>query len=379
MNSLSNQRLEDDLASVDFVKRNGYYRVGNLNYNFKINALESATRLNLPVQWEFNTDAYCNLNWRKSTGVTLPALYRLRAEQLRNEYDYLVLAFSGGSDSYTVLRSFIDNNIHLDEIVCDWPLARTAQLTTSTDTQPENYNSEWELAIKPVLDYIQQYHPTIKITMTDSLQGLTTEDYDDTCTLTQIHNYVSIKRYRKILERIRTLSDQHVDVGLVLGIDKPQMLIDKNVFCVYFCDTPCWIKSSIDNKYPRNVEYFYWTPSMPEIVLEQAHTVYQYLLQNKTAISLLTSKDHQRNFLKSLIYSSWNPAVFQANKGTSLIYNEQYAWFFNKPPTIEVQSWESSMNSRLSLVDQQYLNFFDNGKFKEYEEFFSRMYPLGII
>lgn len=374
-----NLKIEDDLSTVPFVKRNGYYRVGELNYNFKINALEAATKLNLPVQWDFNTEVYRNLNWRRSTGVSLTTLYRLRAEQLRNEYNYLVLSFSGGSDSYTVLRSFIDNNIHLDEIVCDWPIARTEHLTISTDTRPENYNSEWALAIKPVLDYVQQYHPKIKITVTDSLQALSVEDHDDTCTLTQIHNYVSIKRYRKILERIHTLSDQHANVGLVLGIDKPQMLIDKNAFCVYFKDTPCWIKSSIDTKYTRNVEYFYWTPSMPEIVLEQAHTVYQYLLQNKSLIPLLTSSDHQRDFFKSLIYPSWNPAVFQANKGTSLIYNEQYAWFFNNQPTIEVQSWESSMNSRLNLVDQQYLNFFDNGKFQGYKEFYSRLYPLGIV
>lgn len=373
-----NNKVDDDLATVAFIKRNGYYRVGDKNFNFKINALEQATRTNQDVQWEFNTDIYRSLNWRRSTGVALNTLYRLRAEQLRNQYDYLVLSFSGGSDSYTVLRSFIDNNIHLDEIVCDWPLSQTEQLTTSTNARPENYNSEWALAIRPVLEYVQQHYPQIKITVTDSLQSLSNEDQEDTCTLTQIHNYVSIKRYRKILERIRTLSDQHEKVALLLGIDKPLFNIDKNVFGVYFSDTPCWIKSSI-GEHTRNVEYFYWTPNMPEIVLEQAHTVYQHVLQNQNSITLLTSSEHNRDFVKSLIYPKWNPGVFQANKGTSLIYNEQYAWFFSKEKTLEIQSWESSMTARLNVVDPKYLNFFDDRRFHGYKECYSRLYPLGTI
>lgn len=377
MNSDLNINVEDDLATVPFIKHNGYYRVNNLNYNFKINALEAATRLNQPVTWEFNTEVYRTLNWKKSAGVSLNTLYRLRAEQLRNQYDYLVLSFSGGGDSYNVLKSFIDNNIHLDEIICDWPIAQTKELKISADARPENYNSEWALAIKPVLEYVQQYHPKIKITVSDSLQTLSAEDYEDTCTVTQIHNYISIKRYRKILERIRTLTDQHNNVALVLGIDKPQMCMDKNVFGVYFCDSMCWMKSSID-KFPRNIEYFYWTPDMPELVQAQAYVVYQHLQQNKQVMPLLLTENN-RDFVKNLIYPTWNPAVFQANKGTSLIYNEQYAWFFNKEKTIEIQSWESSMTARLTLIDNQYLNFFDNNKFYGYKECYSRFYPIGIL
>jgi hypothetical protein len=372
-----NLHLEDDPASVEFVKHNGYYRVGNLNYNFKINALEAATRLNLPVQWEYNTKIYRGLDWKKTTGVSPTTLYRIRAEQLRNNYDYLALCFSGGSDSYTVLQSFINNNIHLDEIICDWPLSQTGQLATSNNRRPENYNSEWALAIKPVLDYIQKYYPKIKITVTDSLETLSDEDYEDTCTLTQIHNYVSLKRYRKILERTRSLTEKYNKVALILGIDKPRILVDKNVCCAYFSDSSCWLKSSLDSTYPRYVEYFYWTPDLPELVVEQAQAVYQHLLQNKKLIPLLATDS--RDLIKSLIYPNWDSAVFQADKGTSFIYNEQYSWFFKKEKTIEIQSWESSMTSRLNLVDHQYLNFFDDGRFRGYKECYSRLYPIGIL
>ena len=44
-------------------------------------------------------------------------LYRQRAHQLRDKYDYVVLWFSGGADSNNVLNSFIDNDIKIDEVV----------------------------------------------------------------------------------------------------------------------------------------------------------------------------------------------------------------------------------------------------------------------
>ncbi len=44
---------------------------------------------------------------------SLDSLYKERAQQLRDTYDYLILSFSGGWDSRTILNTFIKNNIKL--------------------------------------------------------------------------------------------------------------------------------------------------------------------------------------------------------------------------------------------------------------------------
>ena len=44
-------------------------------------------------------------------------LLRQRAQELRDRYGYIRLWFSGGSDSTSALNAFIDNDIHLDEII----------------------------------------------------------------------------------------------------------------------------------------------------------------------------------------------------------------------------------------------------------------------
>ncbi len=386
---MTNFSVADDKAPLAFFEKNGYYVVGNKIFNHKINALEEATKQNLPVTWEFNSSVYKSQNWLKPVPLDLQTLYKIRAQQLRDQYQYLVLSYSGGADSTTALKSFLENNIHLDEIIVDWSLSKTVgQYSVTTDTRPENYISEWDLAIKPMLDHVKTHYPKTKITVTDSIETLTVEDYEDTCTLTQIHNYVSIKRYRKISQRLRELNDQHASVALVLGVDKPILYVKNNFLCARFTDSMCWFKSSLE-KYPRNIEYFYWTPSLPEIVVKQAQMLYNHVKANPNLLECISSNSkpmisgdqyNQLNkIVKSLIYPNWDTATFQANKGNSLIYNEQYAWFFEKPKTIEIESWESSMHSRLKPVAPEYLQYFADGRFYGYRRFFSSPYPIGNI
>jgi hypothetical protein len=383
MSDIYNLQFEDSLATTRLVAKNGYYQVGEKNYVYKINALEEATRTKQSIQWEFNNQVYKNHDWKKSLGIGLDTLYRIRAQQLRDRYNYLVLAFSGGGDSYNVLRSFLDNNIHLDEIICDWPLAQTERQLITAKTDPTNYISEWDLAIKPVLKQLSQTHPNIKITVSDSLQRLSMEDHEDTCTVTQIHNYVSIKRYRHITSHMRTLQEQHGQAAIILGIEKPGIYIKNNVACAYFNDAHCWYKSSITDT-QLDVEYFYWSHDLPEIVSEQAHALYNYLKQNKSVLDLFRVSEtftdpvqnrvvtqNIRNICRSLLYPKWNSNIFQADKGNSLIYNEQYNWFFSQEKTREIQSWESSMHSRLNLIDSKYLDNFADGRFKGYKPIYS--------
>ena len=64
--------------------------------------------------WDARWDS---LDWSQEPVETLSELCKQRAEQLRSQYDHLILYYSGGRDSETVLRVFRDNQIPLDEVV----------------------------------------------------------------------------------------------------------------------------------------------------------------------------------------------------------------------------------------------------------------------
>src|SRR5262245_7733265 len=53
---------------------------------------------------------------------SLADLYRARALRLRDQYDYLILMYSGGADATQVLMTFLNNGIHLDEVCTFYPL-----------------------------------------------------------------------------------------------------------------------------------------------------------------------------------------------------------------------------------------------------------------
>ena len=62
-------------------------------------------------------DELTKIKWWEEPPLSLSYYFKERAQQLRDKYSYIRLFVSGGYDSYYALRSFIDNNIFLDEIV----------------------------------------------------------------------------------------------------------------------------------------------------------------------------------------------------------------------------------------------------------------------
>ena len=77
----------------------GYYEVGNRIFVSQLEALHYASTTKQTVSWNFHNDVYSQYNWSKRPSGTLDELYKLRAQQIRDKYDYVVVHFSGGSDS----------------------------------------------------------------------------------------------------------------------------------------------------------------------------------------------------------------------------------------------------------------------------------------
>ena len=106
------------MISLEKNSKLGAYHVSTYSlpiYN-KLQALELAQKTGGNIRWNFNDSAYGQINWQQEPAVNIDILYLMRARQLRDQYDHLVLNFSGGSDSTNILYAFLKNNIHIDEI-----------------------------------------------------------------------------------------------------------------------------------------------------------------------------------------------------------------------------------------------------------------------
>jgi hypothetical protein len=94
----------------------GYYSVGDIKTYSKIEAIELGKKTKLWPRWDFNDSIFGLYDWTTPCALSLKELYRQRAQQIREKYDYVVIWYSGGADSFNVLDSFLSNGIKVDEI-----------------------------------------------------------------------------------------------------------------------------------------------------------------------------------------------------------------------------------------------------------------------
>ena len=148
----------------------GTYYVSGEKFQYKIDALKYASTAKKQVIWDFNWPVFHKQSKGPRVDISLSTLYKLRSQQLRDNYDYTILAYSGGADSHEILRSFVDNKIHLDEIWIDVPLSfvEKSGYVLSYSRAPSNMISEWYLVIEPELKQLQMSNPEIKIHVSDS-------------------------------------------------------------------------------------------------------------------------------------------------------------------------------------------------------------------
>jgi hypothetical protein len=339
-------------STINDQGRHGYYSVDNLLFRYKSNALTYASRTNQNVGWDFNYNVFEAQAAKPRLNIPLKELYRQRAQQIRDTYDYVILSYSGGSDSDTILKAFVDNNIPLDEVNYYYPKTlvdkSNYQLNLSTDNT--NMVSEYFLVVKPSLDQLAITNPKINIQIEDIAESLVyIEDQQDMLVTNIPMHYYNMSRHMKLRDKVTKLQDSYKKVCVIHGVDKVIPYVNKKKFGFTFVDNATAIKHDF-------MEFFFWTPDMPEIVTEQAHLVWDGIRENarpfveyKQANDPLTNwmrRGALDSMIKSIIYPEWDQTKHQVNK-TSIMIGEAFGKFYS--PYIKsqqaLQSWASSFHS----------------------------------
>jgi hypothetical protein len=379
-------------------KKIGYYVVhdpaGKVAYSNKSQALLHASKTKSHVEWNFNEEAFNKVNWTIEPPETLSQLYCQRALQLRQTYDYLVLNYSGGSDSKNILDTFLNNNIHIDEILIRWPRKGTEKIyvPNSIDYVPENVYSEWDLVMLPDIQWISTHHPQIKITVWDYTEEVI-DLYNDIDWITRVNgehlNPAQIGRYAMGMDMHKRVLDKGSKVAHIHGLDKPRVAHENGKFYCFFLDS---VANQSGMVYDDSVdvmntqELFYWTPDFPKIIVKQAHIVSNFFKSNPYLLHLIargfvpySSRTAYEMIIKSLIYPTWDPKRFQAPKPSSVFYCEYDEWFFNAFKDTDIfETWKRGLEYVTDNVDSKYLNFNRNGKPNGFSGYVSTHYDLGI-
>lgn len=342
-------------------KKLGYYTCNGVEFSSKVQGALYATTVKQPLNWHFNNEVFNNYKWHIEPDSSLQQLYYQRARQLREKYDYLVLSYSGGSDSNNILMSFYEQGLHLDEIVTNWVLNggdKHTVLDTGV-TAAWNQNAEYELHTRERLKWVSTNLPRTKISCFD--YGKHSIDYfvgkDESWVLDagdslnpgvmQRFNYLNLKD-------LRSRVDHYQSVGVIIGIDKPKCRIQDNRLFLFFNDKTANLvpMDLLFNKFDytnTTTELFYWAPESCDILAKQCHALLKFLNNNPEYRTYwetvaLEARLYQEKFLRTIIYNNWNTNWFQGDKSIKDWDCELDDWFFAEAGASAISSWNNGLN-----------------------------------
>lgn len=375
----------------------GHYKVGERIFYSKIDAVLYATKTSSDVTYHFHDDVYEKVNWSRPMNVSLNELYRQRAQQLRDKYDYLVLHYSAGSDSHNILRTFLDNKIHLDEVFVRWPIEDTKRFCpiATRNEDPNNILSEWELTIVPQLEWLKSNYPNQKITVVDTSGVDVLNQLDEEALVYGAGGvYVNIGGLTKqtVTSSVETaMLNKHQKVASIYGANKPCLHKKGSDLYTFFVDYGARNGGGTGGGQTKNVELFYWTPDMPEIVVEQCHVILNYFRNHPEQQIFLEDKHftaptegHYKvnigNLMKMLMYSTWDYSLFQVDKVPGGLWFHPWDEYLLRHYKEEdfMKRW-MGVNRMLSNSISQEFKTYSNGIARGLRPFITRPYYIGKL
>ena len=361
-----------------------YYTVGNKPFYDKLDAVSHADATKQEVVWQYNDSIYESFDWTKEPELSLDQLYAIRAREIREEFDYVVVLVSGGADSRNVAYSFLRNGIKVDEIVASVQLEGLGDMQLNNkDTRHVNTVSETTYTQLPLLNEIKREFPQQKITVHDYFYELT--NFKTDIWLKRCGEWLhptSAARYTfDRLTHIKKLAEAGKRVGFVYGIDKPIVHLSdktKNAYIVFSDLAMNVCRPPFEEQYigVENVP-FYWYDD-PSIPCKQAHILLNSVVKPNHNIAKYFPRTSQKDKLTShekrqhgstyeraispFIYPSTYINVFQADKPTDIFLGQHDQWLYDKHKGSRmIQMLESDTKNFVNNIKDAFLNPQRNG------------------
>lgn len=374
----------------------GFYTVGNEKFYNKFSAIFRAQQTQATIHWNFNDEVFKAQNWLVEPDQTLDDLYRTRAQQIREEYDYVLMFCSGGADSTNMLFAFLDNGLHVDEIVASAPLSGLRDWDSKgvRDASVENTIEETYLTQIPFLQRIQTLYPKIKVTLHDYFEDMINAKSDEWLMKATDWMHPSMAgRYN--LDRythLKRIAESGKKIAVVMGIDKPQILKTGDRVMIFFQDLTYNNKYDSINHPNSNPVFFYHCPQLPQLAVKQAHVAARYVFrpENQHLQDYMPFGNqwyNNENFnigvyergIVPAIYPSIKKGSYQAGKPDRMYLGKHDYWFYSHHRAVDAwQMMQSDIKNLLDSVDKKYLRYHDKRGLMGFESF-KKFYTIGTV
>lgn len=229
-------------------------------------------------------------DWSIEPTETIEELERAHCRALRQKYPVLILAYSGGVDSHTMLHRFLEQGIHLDYII--------------TTLQPGSANAWANFEFLTARNYIQSLMPLMPGTkLLTNNPDLNLKDYFGNGLLNRNNKLEDLNyslRFHDVGYPCR-LALHHPKVydklknkggAVLIGSNKPHVIHNDQGYWCQFND-------KVDENITSDVEFF-WTGANAALQIKQCHMAVKWLKQNNCKDSAWVYQQPNNSMFMSL-------------------------------------------------------------------------------
>jgi hypothetical protein len=308
-----------------------YYSEDGQLFSNRIQAVRYSLSYNKKVYVNYYDEVYDKLNWKIEPPEPIEYYYKEQAQRIRDQYDYLILCYSGGYDSTNILETYHFNNIKLNKIICVGAFSQDSYSGTDENHNGELYHNSFPYLKELGLESITQ---TIDYTkMFDDVSQFSIYEYGDTW-MEQIGSKYSPHNWfwRDLDRYVVPDSQRDKKIGIIFGCDKPYLYEhnNKKIFC--FMDTPLSSYGRFNPSKRYNTDYinFYWDPTYPNILMKQLH-----ILKN--------GWQQGHDFANKSVYNLRKPLIYRSAKSVSPFLSSRDSYLKTKHDNKLYEFFKSSV------------------------------------
>jgi len=246
-----------------------WYQVADKKFNNIFNAFDESIKNGEFVYFNIDTEfieAITSMSRPKNCSPDrIQSLIATQLKKLRKKHSYIRLAYTGGTDSHTILKVAMDNKIYIDETI-------TILVSLKKD-------KEGDKEFQPGLAYAKQYEGTLIGKVTTVTPKI--EDYN----FRNIKNYWKNSKYIRggyvplrafsWLEYLRI--DNKLEKGItIVGTEKPCLLRKNKKFYWFTTDAPHGEFMGIPNIYSMFLD-----KNNPELPIAQSYALLDFVKNKK--------------------------------------------------------------------------------------------------
>lgn len=284
-----------------------------LTNNNKIETKRSAdSKLILFKDREFE-----KFDWKTEPSEHINELYRQRAQELRDQYDHIILAYSGGQDSHQVFNAFHQNGIHLDEIHTFYPLGLRKFAAQHSTENAMGLLLEYDHAVVPRFasnefrGYKTFVHDVTEFVVRNFKNDKFLTDEKEVLHTTQLY-YVLIEGAANRILNDHIERNGYQKTAVIYGIDRVLLSRKQNDFYVFFNDFIFW-RNMLHHDGKHNLfDAVRFYSDEPKIMAKQAHLLFNVIKKNvKTFENVDLLAFRNTDYCRKLFYPSSFDGIWQ--------------------------------------------------------------------